>query len=199
MIPPNTPFSYGCPSKLVKLYVHFNMVGSDGLDMLRNLRAIHTWPLLPGELAKILSLYPQSSLSNAYAFRHLLYGVIARMLATYAEEKMQNKSYSPLVSRAMKYIQENLSVGLSLSEVASSLFVAEVTLRKHFKKEMGLIPRAYIEDLALLEAELLLKNTGLTVAEIAARLGFCDQFYFTRRFTLRYRISPREYRLLAKK
>ena len=108
LIPPNTPFSYGCPDRLVKLYVHFNMVGSDGLDALRNLRAIHACPLLPGELAKLLSLYPQSSLSDAYAFRHLLYGVIARMLATYPEEKMLNKSYSPLVSRAMKYIDENI-------------------------------------------------------------------------------------------
>lgn len=199
LIPPNTPFSYGCPSRLVKLYIHFNMVGSDGLDVLRHLGKIHTCPLLEGELSGLLSLYPKSSLSDAYAFRHLLYGVIARMLATYPADQLRNKSYSPLVSRAMKYIQENLSVGLSLAEVASSLFVAEVTLRKHFKKEMGLTPRAYIEDLVLLEAELLLKNTGLTVAEIAARLGFCDQFYFTRRFTLRYRISPREYRLRAKK
>ncbi len=199
LIPPNTPFSYGCPSRLSKLFVHFNIVGSDGLDVLRNLRKIHSCPLLEGELRELVSLYFQSSLSDAYAFRHLLYAVIARVLSTYPEEKMQNKSYSPLVSRAIKYIGENLSVNLSLSEVAAKLFVAEVTLRKHFKKEMGLTPRAYIEDLVLIEAELLLKNTNLTVAEIAARLGFCDQFYFTRRFTLRYRISPREYRLRAKK
>lgn len=199
LIPPNTPFSYGCPSRLSKLYVHFNIVGSDGMDVLRNLHAIHSCPLLEGELSELIFLYQQSSLSDAYAFRHLLYGVIARMLSTYPEEKLENKSYSPLVSRAIKYIGENLSVGLPLSEVASALFVAEVTLRKHFKKEMGLTPRAYIEDLVLLEAELLLKNTALTVGEIAARLGFCDQFYFTRRFTRRYRLSPREYRRRAQK
>ncbi len=199
LIPPNTPFAYWCPDRLVKLFVHFNMVGSDGLDLLRHLNEIHSCPLQAGEIDELIALYGRSSLADSYAFRRLLYGVLARMLQSYPEALLQNKSYSPLVSRAIQYIGEHLSIALSLQEIAAALFVAEVTLRKHFKREMGMTPRAYIEDLVLHKAELLLKDTNLTISQISNRLGFCDQFYFTRRFSLRYRISPREYRLRAKK
>ncbi len=194
LIPASTPFSFGCSSFLRKLFFHINVVGSEGFDILRNLQEIHSVPLKEGEIEELVSYYQESSISDAYAFRSVIYRLFARVLATYPEDKIESRSYSPLIGRAVKYIQENLSVRLSIAEVAASLFVAEGTLRKHFKKEIGLTPRAYIEDLALWKAETLLRNTNLTIAEIAAQLGFCDQFYFTRRFSLRYRRSPRLYR-----
>ena len=45
-----------------------------------------------------------------------------------------------------------------------------------------------------LAAERQLKQTKLSIAQISERFGFCDQFYFSRRFRARYGLSPQQYR-----
>lgn len=193
LMPASTVFSYRCDRRLVKLFFHFNILGVDGLDLLRNLQEIHSVPLREGELEGMLQL-TKGNLAQSLAMRHRLYDLVSRLLATYPAERMQPKTYSPLVSRAMEYIQANLSYNLSCSEIAEALFVAEVTLRQKFKREMGRTPRKYIEELVLFQGELMLKTTRMSVSQISGTLGFCDQFYFSRRFVAQYKQSPREYR-----
>ncbi|MPZ20672.1 MAG: AraC family transcriptional regulator [Luteitalea sp.] len=41
----------------------------------------------------------------------------------------------------------------------------------------------------------LLRETGLTIAEIASEVGFSDQSYFDKRFKRAFGLSPREFRL----
>ena len=193
LMPAGTVFSYRCDRRLVKLFFHFNILGRDGLDLLRNLQEIHGVPMREGELDEMLRL-SKGELAQSLALRHRLYDVVSRLLATYPAEQMRPQSYSTLVSRAMEYIQANLSYNLSCREIAEALFVAEVTLRQKFKKETGRTPRNYIEELVLFQGELMLKTTRMSIGQISSKLGFCDQFYFSRRFTAHYKLSPREYR-----
>ena len=39
----------------------------------------------------------------------------------------------------------------------------------------------------------MLMGGNMSVGEISEKLGFCDQFYFSRRFKKRFGLSPREY------
>lgn len=194
LMPAGTKFSYRCGKRLVKLYFHFNILGRDGLDQLRNLQEIHSVPMRPGELEEMLRYYKGEGLAQSMALRHTLYDVVSRLLATYPDERMRQEVYSPVVSRAMEYIQANMSYNLTCKEIAEALFVAEVTLRQKFKKETGSTLRKYIEDLTLFQGELMLKTTRMSIGQISSKLGFCDQFYFSRRFTAHYKLSPREYR-----
>jgi len=194
LMPAGTKFSYRCDERLVKLYFHFNILGQDGLDQLRNLQEIHSVPMRPGELDEMLQYYRGEDLAQSMALRHTLYDVVSRLLATYPAELMRSKAHSPLVTRVMEYIQTHLSYNLSCGEIANALFVAEVTLRQKFKKETGSTLRKYIEDLVLFQGELMLKTTRMSIGQISSKLGFCDQFYFSRRFTAHYKLSPREYR-----
>jgi len=196
LIPANVKFDYRCEDTLVKLFLHFNVLGVDGLDILRNLQEIHACPISEDEMANIVAFYQKTTYADSLAFRHILYGILARILGTYPAALMENKAYSPMISKAMYYIQSNLSYKLSCKTIADELFVAEVTLRQRFKKETGQTPRQYIEDLILFKAKLYLKTSNLTINQISNLLGFYDQFYFSRRFVLRYEISPKEYRKL---
>ena len=46
----------------------------------------------------------------------------------------------------------------------------------------------------MLEAKRMLRDTDLSVAEIAGRLSFCSQSYFTKNFTASEGMTPVEYR-----
>ena len=74
------------------------------------------------------------------------------------------------------------------------MFVSESTLVKLFRKEVGVPLGAYIDDLVFFRAEVLLSETQMSLRDISSSLGFCDQFYFSRRLSQRHGESPRAYR-----
>ena len=76
------------------------------------------------------------------------------------------------------------SLPISLSEI-KALFVTRETGQNFVK---------YLTDYRLREACRLLRTTTLGVSEIAARLGFGDALYFSRRFRQKTGSSPSQYR-----
>jgi AraC-like DNA-binding protein len=75
-------------------------------------------------------------------------------------------------------------VGLSLSR-----------LRQLFKEDTGMSLSQYRRERALDAASQLLASSDRRVSEIAYALGFDDPAYFTRLFTKRFHLCPRQYRL----
>jgi two-component system, response regulator YesN len=53
---------------------------------------------------------------------------------------------------------------------------------------------AYLTHVRVSNAQRLLQETNLSIAEIAAQVGFSDQSYFDRRFKQAFGKSPREFR-----
>ena len=69
-------------------------------------------------------------------------------------------------------------------------------LRKLFKKEIGVTPHRYLNDLRLqVAAQYLAGNHagGLNVAEISRLCGFREPLYFSRMFKKKYGMSPSAY------
>lgn len=197
LIPSGMVFDYHCDHELVKLYLHMNMIGEDGFDILRYPDSIHCCTLTPKELQDLIAVHNSNSIVDALSFRHMIYDILSRILKTYPDDVMRQREYSAVVQNAMNYIQENLSYSLSLAEVSAKLYVADVTIRRHFKTEIGMTPRHYIEDLVFYQAEILLKMTNKSIKEISSNLGFRDQFYFSKRFSQRYHLPPQDYRKQA--
>ena len=102
--------------------------------------------------------------------------------------------HSPTVLAAMQIIRRHLSAQLTVREVADRLYVSERTLTKAFRRELGQTPGRYIDDMLFMEACRHLLLTNRSVGEISEQLGYCDQFYFSRRFKAQCGKSPAAYR-----
>lgn len=83
---------------------------------------------------------------------------------------------------------------LSLDELASALHLSKSGLIRHFKKHYGVTPYDYLLSLKIEAAKLLLKNTRMTVREIADKLAISDEHYFSTLFLSRVGVRPAEYR-----
>ena len=94
----------------------------------------------------------------------------------------------------MAYIQENLSAALDTDSAAMALGVSAEKLRKTFRTEVGVPVGKYIRDRVLNRAELEIRRGEFSVKEISERLGFSDQFYFSRCFSDKFGLSPVKYR-----
>jgi two-component system response regulator YesN len=66
---------------------------------------------------------------------------------------------------------------------------------KVFKQATGSTFLAYLTHVRLANACQLLRQMDLSVAEIAARVGFEDPAYFDRKFRQRFQSSPRAMRI----
>ena len=82
----------------------------------------------------------------------------------------------------------------SPKEVAEAAAVSQRHLERVFFEVCGLSPMAYLLELRLRHASLLLRGTSKTVAEIAGECGFEDPSYFARVFKRKYGAPPNQCR-----
>lgn len=107
------------------------------------------------------------------------------------EQENQN-SFSvinPILSKALKYIGENLFTIKDISEVAQAVFVTDSYLFRLFKRELFKTPKKYITEKRLLWAQKQLRK-GKTPTEIAEECGFDDYTTFYRNYTEFFEKKP---------
>lgn len=193
LIPTGFSFRYACVTSMEQLYFHINLTDSSGADLLKSCRTLMEYEPGAGRIEKMLSLASNEDISSGLLLRQELYESLLTLTGKY-DVKLESMNYSKCVLLAIDYIRSHLSLQLGIPELAANSFVSESTLAKKFKAEVGMTIGNYIDDAIIFEAEQLLCKTELTVLEISERFGFCDQFYFSRRFKERYGETPQKYR-----
>ncbi len=192
MIPAGYSFSYRCED-MQQLYFHINLITSGGADLLRGLGRIFSMPVDEEYIKKLLRLYESEDINDRFYLKALLQTDVFSVLRA-SGVVIALTEYSECVQKALVFIGENLTAGLTIKAIAESIFVSPDTLAHRFKKELGVSVGRYIDELIMSKAENLLVNTTLTVAQISSTLGFYDQFYFSRRFKEKYFLPPLKYR-----
>lgn len=105
-----------------------------------------------------------------------------------------NKNRIGAVEMAKEYINENFAKDISLQEIAASCFISPFHFSRLFKKITSFSPGRYLQQVRLKNAELLLKNSAMPVADVAFSSGFNSTAYFTTSFKQQYKINPAQYR-----
>jgi AraC family transcriptional regulator len=90
----------------------------------------------------------------------------------------------------VEFINEHLSEDLSLNALATLCGLSQFHFAKAFKQSTGMSPHTFIIARRIERAKLLLRETNLTVSEIAFRLGFADQSHFTKIFRKHTGVTP---------
>ena len=193
LFPAGLSFDYECEKEMEHYYFHLKLCDFDGTDLLRNCKA----PLCierADENTKVLSdlIQKKSTLDGLYLKQTALSMVLCILKENNVDIKTEN--YSPCVMKAITYIKDNLSVQLTINEIAENIFVSKSTLTKHFQKELSMSVGEYIYDLVMSEAEYLLSTGNEQVQTISEKYGFYDQFYFSKKFKEKFGMSPRNYR-----
>ena len=111
--------------------------------------------------------------------------------------KAGSEKYPQRISCAIEYINEHYTEDVSISKLAELSFISEPHLFRLFKKELGVSPIEYKNELRIKKAESLLCDPECSVGEISLLLGFENACYFSRIFKKLRGISPIKYRALA--
>jgi len=94
----------------------------------------------------------------------------------------------------LTYIDDHLCEHLTLAELARVMHLQPNYFGNLFCRNFGVPPLRYLQRRRIERAQFRLHDTAAGVAEIAAELGFCDQFHFSRVFHAIAGCSPLQYR-----
>ena len=104
-----------------------------------------------------------------------------------------NKQY--IVKRITDYMEEHYREKISLNQIAANMYLSTFYISKIFKSETGDTPINYLIRLRMEKAkELLLKNPGATIQEIADEVGYSDTYHFSKLFKKCCQVPPSYYK-----
>lgn len=111
-------------------------------------------------------------------------------LSELLETEIGTEQLPAVLTKIIVYIRKNLTSPLMVSDIAQALSLSPSYIARLFKRYYGLTPTAYIISEKMHYARELMHNSDMNVSEIAAYLGYCDIFYFSRLYKKTFGQSP---------
>lgn len=136
---------------------------------------------------------------SAYAYQHKSIASILEWLKRLEQEVVssfgvpENGQISVVIIDAKKYIKEHLESKFSLDDVAQFLNISSGYLSSAFKKQTNMGFSDYVTAERIVRAQELLAVGTYKVYEVAWKLGFDNQYYFSKVFKKTTGKTPSEF------
>ncbi len=118
-----------------------------------------------------------------------------RFLSILTENSSSKTLQGEYVKCAAEYMKYNFHSGIGVSDAAAFVGIDRSYLSRLFSEELGVSPSEYLLRLRMEEAERLLCSPRLSLSDIAASVGYSDQFVFSKAFSRYFGASPKTHRL----
>ena len=185
---------YGADS-VKKLFFHINLtLSEDACDAFSDYGHFIRLPRSVSYIEQLSEMLLSEDPLGHMELKGELYQTVCEALRVVREHGEKMARYSVPIARAIGYIQRNLSARLTVEEIAEAVFCSKSKLATLFREETGQSVARYVDDLLMSEAQTMLLYSDRMIGQISERLGFCDQFYFSRCFTKCFSVSPSQFR-----
>lgn len=180
-------------------WAHFD--GKTALDFLNNMTLSPDKPVI--KLSNKLQIIPYfmeifDTLKSGYharnlinvsvCFQHIL-GLIAK-----DQQDRYNLQGNITINSVIEFMIKNVHSSLTLTEMAVTARMSKSNFCRIFHSNIGYSPMNYFIRLKMMKACELFETTNMRVNEIANKLDYTDEYYFSRLFKNIIGSSPREYR-----
>ncbi|MFK8242202.1 MULTISPECIES: helix-turn-helix transcriptional regulator [unclassified Facklamia] len=196
LIAPNTTYQrlYDASEKCLVHTIRFNATGIDK-------RLVNTILDISTLIAPLLDLMHQdftAPLQADYLSLHvhsLLIALNQRLIEPASEQttSMQEKYEDELFAKIIDFIHSSDITTLKVSDLVQQFNISRSTLQHLFNKYQHVTPKIYINQLRLEKSRQLIRESNLSITEIATQLGYGSLQYFSRAFSNTYNVSPSEY------
>jgi len=140
---------------------------------------------------KIINVSADDRMQSIRAEHHVTEFMIHRFsLLDYFSEEIDAESLA-LASRAKTILLQDFIHPPTIESLAHLCATNESKLKKVFKQVYHTTLHAYVQKLRLDEANLLLREEDLTIGEIAKKVGYKHQGYFSKLFFATYGVYPK--------
>lgn len=126
---------------------------------------------------------------------YLLLRHILRWYSSVSTECPSPDGLSPSeLSRLTAFIDEKMHSGFTVTELSARMRIPASQFAQRLRFSTGLSVWQFVQQHRVSMAKALLRDRGLRLADIAARLGYFDQSHFTKAFRNCVGLTPGEFR-----
>lgn len=193
LIPPYTRVNLRTACRIEKFYFHFTLKYA-GVDVLEGINRCFRLPLEDSLLQELIGAYGGGGLPDLLQLKALANATLSRFIRDGLPDLSRRLTLASTYQAVNAYIEHHLSAGLTGRAICEALGCSYETMRRNFRRDTGTTFNQYINGRLIQEASMQLLLTERTIQQIAANLGFTDEFYFSRLFKQKMEYSPREYR-----
>jgi signal transduction histidine kinase/ligand-binding sensor domain-containing protein/DNA-binding response OmpR family regulator len=105
-----------------------------------------------------------------------------------------NTASDHLVTAVLEAVRANYENSeYSVDQLSRDVGVSRVHLNRRLQELMGIAPSVLIREIRLRQAAYLLSSRGASVSEVAYKVGFSSQTYFSTSFRKRFSMTPSEF------
>ncbi|MGN1001644.1 MAG: helix-turn-helix domain-containing protein [Oscillospiraceae bacterium] len=130
--------------------------------------------------------------SAILARSHFLQLMVEFNRCVMSESPRQPQNIDPKMDEIIRYINGNLDRELSVEVLSSMCYLSRYYFMRRFKEATGYTVHNYIQQKRLTAAAELL-DSGMTITEAAAQVGFAEYSSFLRAFKKAFKMTPSEY------
>ncbi len=120
---------------------------------------------------------------------------LCRMLElVYRKIEQMPKAEWTLPEKVVAYLKMHRNETITSEDICKEFYCSRAYMSSQFNRFTGMSIREYINTLRIGDAKLLLKNSKLSMTEIALSVGYSDSNYFSNVFKKITGVSPMKYR-----
>lgn len=146
-------------------------------------------PPSPEEITSILQTAADKAECNIRDTQYRQYG--EEYIRNFTKDSM---SQNDVVEESVQYIAAHIREELTVTELASLVYVSPDYLSRLFKRKYKHSVSEYIMDYRIRLAARLLQDTELSLMEIAEQVGINNYSYFIKLFKRKYKMTPKNFR-----
>ncbi|MEM7587344.1 MAG: AraC family transcriptional regulator, partial [Acidobacteriota bacterium] len=103
-----------------------------------------------------------------------------------------------MLRRLVDYIEGHLADRIRVKELAVIAGLSPFYFSRSFRQTVGMSPYQFVIERRLARAQTLLRDTRLTITDIALACGFASQAHLTDTFRKKTGVSPGQFRAIAR-
>lgn len=203
ILPPNQPHAYGADDKTPwSIYwMHFKGSKTSMFSQIFN-KIIDTPVSFDSRNLDRILLFEEiyQNLEMGYSVENLEYTTFCLMyflaslkyVVQYREVKKPKEL--DVIQKSILYMKDNLENKITLDDIAHSVGYSSSHFSNYFTQKTNFPPYDYYNQLKIQKACSYLQFSDLKIKEIAYKLGYFDQFHFSKSFKKEMEMSPKDYR-----
>jgi AraC-like DNA-binding protein/mannose-6-phosphate isomerase-like protein (cupin superfamily) len=203
VIPPNLAHRISLPRNISLLEYLIDMAIEDESDPVKKLLdnelgALRTFAGISMNRKFFESKREQFNGDNPYERQVAVLGLLSWLYSFcsrhFGAKYLETDERLDEVELALEILQNHIEKDINLETLARQVGINRFSLVRKFSRQVGVSPMKYFARLKLECAARLLQGDELSVGEVSEKLGFSDQFHFSKRFKAAYAVSPARYR-----
>jgi AraC-like DNA-binding protein len=200
LIPAHGARRYRCRKRMSLYWSHFSIrlhSGPDIFDTLGRMLVLGSHDATETErlFRQLASGFKANTPDNVVARSGILMQLVAPFLESVDALQLEGRrSAMQRFARAFETIEAHLGESISVPSLAAVAGMSPSHFARRFSGALGISPGRYIMRRRIEEARIRLAESDDTLDAVAADLGFCDGFHFSKVFKKETGLSPSAFR-----